>query len=115
MAASAASSTASLSSSGTPKGSTSSWVEYEPVAGSSGASGNASTAARGWASATAIARARAPSAAARSLPRAAAKPQAPPIRTRTPKPSSSALCASSTRPLRVETLSAAERTWRTSA
>ena len=73
--------------------------------------------ARGAAAPRAIASARssAASASARSVPRVAAKPQAPPTRTRTPMPSLSCESSSSTRPLRVESRSTRERTWRASA
>ena len=83
-------------------------------AGGSGASGVASGTA-GCASAMASARDSAASASRRSVPRTAAKPHAPPTRTRTPIPSLSRESSWSSVPLRVESRSTLERTKRASA
>ncbi len=96
---SAASSSASLSSSATANGSSSAALSQRPRAGGSGASGVEG--ARGWFSATASARSSAASSPPRLRSRVAAKPHAPPTRTRTPTPSDSAPSTSSTAPLRV--------------
>ncbi len=112
--ASAASSTDSFSSNGTSNGSRAAGLDHSPIAGGSGASGAASG-TDGWASAIARARSSAASAPARSVPRTAAKPHAPPTRTRTPIPSLSSEWSSSSSPFRVERRSARERTKRASA
>ena len=111
--ASACASTASLSSSGTSKGSRSAGLVYVPIAG--GSSASAAPGAVGCAAAIASARSSACSASALPVPRTAAKPQAPPTRTRTPIPSESSNEAWSTSPLRVASRSDWVRTNRASA
>ena len=111
--ASASASTASLSSSGTSKGSRSAGLVYVPIAG--GSSASAAPGAVGCAAAIASARSSASSASALPVPRTAAKPQAPPTRTRTPIPSESSKEAWSTSPLRVASRSDWVRTNRASA
>ena len=111
---SAASRIASFSSSGTENGSRATAFDHSPCAGGSGASGVASGTA-GWASAMASARDSAASASRRSVPRTAAKPHAPPTRTRTPMPSLSPESSWSSVPLRVESRSTLECTKRASA
>ncbi len=112
-AASAANSSASLSSRLTAKGSIAKADAQCPRAGSTGASGVAGPA--GWASAIASARPSAASAPAAERSRVAAKPQPPPTRTRTPMPSAIDEEMSSTWPLRTASSSVSVATWRASA